>query len=142
MNADGWTEMEADRKPKQLIVMRADLKMQRGKEIAQGAHASMSFLAKRLSKPDPDFDKFDIVLTQVEQQWLYDGKFTKICVKVDSEQELDDIYTKACADGLEVHMITDSGLTVFRGVPTKTCLAIGPDWPEKIDPITQGLGLR
>jgi PTH2 family peptidyl-tRNA hydrolase len=134
--------METDRKPKQVIVMRADLKMQRGKEIAQGAHASMSFIAKRLGKPDPDFDKFDIILTQVEQQWLFDGKFTKIAVKVDSEQELDDIYAKAVMAGLETHVITDSGLTVFHGVPTKTCLAIGPDWPEKIDPITKGLGLR
>jgi peptidyl-tRNA hydrolase len=32
---------------KQVIVMRKDLKMRRGKEIAQGAHASMAFLAKK-----------------------------------------------------------------------------------------------
>lgn len=134
--------MTEQKPPKQVIVMRADLKMQRGKEIAQGAHASMSFIAKRLGKPDPDFDKFDIILTQVEQEWLYNGRFTKITLKVDSEAELEAVYEKAKAAGLEVHMIVDSGMTVFHGVPTKTCIAIGPDWPEKIDPITAGLGLR
>lgn len=134
--------MEERKPPKQLIVIRADLKMQRGKEIAQGAHASMSFIAKNLYRDDPDYDRFSIILTQVQQEWLYNGKFTKITVKVDSEQALTDIYNKAKAAGLEVHMITDSGLTVFHGVPTKTCIAIGPDRPEKIDPITEGLGLR
>ena len=33
---------------KQVIVMRHDLKMRRGKQIAQGAHASMAFLTRRL----------------------------------------------------------------------------------------------
>ncbi|MGZ3423232.1 MAG: peptidyl-tRNA hydrolase, partial [Polyangiales bacterium] len=33
---------------KQVIVVRRDLKMRRGKEIAQGSHASMAFLTERL----------------------------------------------------------------------------------------------
>jgi len=32
---------------KQVIVIRKDLKMRRGKEIAQGAHASIAFLTAR-----------------------------------------------------------------------------------------------
>lgn len=134
--------MEERQPPKQVIVVRSDLKMQRGKEIAQGAHASMMFIGKRLYREDPDFDKFSIILTAVEAQWLYNGRFTKIGLKVDSEAELDALYEKAKAAGLEVHMVVDSGLTVFHGVPTKTCLAIGPDWPEKIDAVTGGLALR
>jgi PTH2 family peptidyl-tRNA hydrolase len=38
-------------------------------------------------------------------------------------------------------MIVDKGLTVFKGIPTKTCLAIGPHYPEKIDIITGHLPL-
>ena len=40
-----------------------------------------------------------------------------------------------------VKLITDAGLTEFNGVPTKTCLALGPDYPENIDPITGNLKL-
>lgn len=134
--------MESARKPKQVIVVRSDLKMQRGKEIAQGGHACMSFIANRLYREDPDFDRFSIILKQVEIEWLHNGKFTKIGLKVDSEQALDEVYAKAKAAGLEAYMIIDSGLTVFHGVPTKTCVAIGPDWEDKIDAVTGGLGLR
>ena len=47
----------------------------------------------------------------------------------------------ASQQGLEVHMITDTGKTEFHGVPTNTCLAIGPDEASKIDAITGGLKL-
>ena len=136
--------MESARKPKQVIVVRSDLKMQRGKEIAQGAHASMSFLSHRLKALAGTGAEttYTLLLRDVETEWLYNGKFTKIGLKVDSEQALDEVYAKAKAAGLEAYMIVDSGLTVFHGVPTKTCVAIGPDWEDKIDAITSGLGLR
>jgi len=38
-------------------------------------------------------------------------------------------------------LITDSGKTEFHGQPTRTCLAIGPDVADKIDPITGQLEL-
>jgi PTH2 family peptidyl-tRNA hydrolase len=43
--------------------------------------------------------------------------------------------------GIKHHVVTDSGLTEFGGVPTKTCVAIGPDKSSKIDIITGGLEL-
>ena len=66
--------------PKQVIVMRRDLGMRRGKEIAQGSHASMMWLALRIRQPGYTF-------TDAERRWL-DGSFTKVCVRVDSEEEL------------------------------------------------------
>jgi hypothetical protein len=51
------------------------------------------------------------------------------------------IITKAIEAGLMVSMITDAGLTEFNGVHTKTCIAIGPDWSDEIDPITKHLKL-
>jgi len=40
-----------------------------------------------------------------------------------------------------VHLITDGGLTEFGGVPTRTCLGIGPDYDDRIDPVTGDLEL-
>jgi PTH2 family peptidyl-tRNA hydrolase len=117
---------------KQVIVMRRDLKMRRGKEIAQGAHASMAFLSKKVRASTP--------LSDVEKEWI-DGIFAKICVRVDSEEQLLFIAEKATMEGLQVELITDSGKTEFAGVATKTCVAIGPDQAEKIDKVTGSLEL-
>lgn len=62
-------------------------------------------------------------------------------MSVDSEAELDEIFQKAVDANLYVGMIVDAGLTEFNGVPTKTCLAIGPEWSEDIDKITSHLKL-
>jgi PTH2 family peptidyl-tRNA hydrolase len=112
---------------KQIIVMRKDLKMPRGKEIAQGAHASMK--ATLLHMDDPRV-----------KEWL-SGLFTKIAVGVNSEEELLEVYNKAREAGLIAELITDSGLTVFNGVPTNTCIAVGPDTHENLQPITGNLKL-
>jgi len=122
---------------KQVILMRHDLKMRRGKQIAQGAHASMSFICRRLQeRHSVSLDDF----SDVERAWLT-GAFAKICCRVNSEEELMKIHDKAKDAGLEVHLITDSGKTEFHGVPTRTCLAIGPDIAEKIDVLTGHLEL-
>ena len=125
------------RRIKQVIVMRHDLKMRRGKQIAQGAHASMSFLCRRLQNAGSvSLDDFP-----EDQQACLRGSFAKVCCRVDSEEALMEIYNKAVDAGLEVHLITDSGKTEFHGQPTRTCLAIGPADAEKIDPITGELEL-
>jgi PTH2 family peptidyl-tRNA hydrolase len=111
--------------------MRTDLNMRKGKMIAQGAHASCAFLIARHMRGTP---------TNLEWQWMEEGQ-TKITVRVDSEAELLEIHAKAMAAALTVHLITDSGKTEFNGVPTKTCLAIGPNLSEDIDRITGGLKL-
>ncbi len=132
---------------KQVIVIRKDLKMRRGKEIAQGSHASIAFLTKRI-RPNVHANRYStdryytegLSLSVAESDWL-DDKFTKVCVRVNSEQELLDIETKARLLNLEVNLIIDTGLTEFHGVDTPTCLAIGPDYSEKIDKVTGHLEL-
>ena len=119
--------------PKQVIVMRRDLGMRRGKEIAQGAHASMIWLALRIRQPSYTF-------TDAERRWL-DGPFTKVCVRVDSEEELLAVVQRAQEAGVLVYLCVDAGKTEFHGVPTPTCCAVGPDFPERIDPITGHLKL-
>lgn len=134
---------------KQVIVIRKDLKMRRGKEIAQGSHASIAFLTKRLQKYwDRGWFRrlfrrifrFEKPFQSVAEEWIR-GIFTKVCLKVDSEKELLEIEGKARKAGLEVHLITDRGITEFHGVPTHTCLAIGPAEADKIDEITGDLKL-
>lgn len=126
---------------KQVIVMRKDLKMRRGKEIAQGAHASSAWAMHTIKALLTDSPK-PMCISDQEVEWM-NGLHTKITVYVNSEQELMDIYNKAMLgpDHPPCYLITDAGLTEFNGVPTKTCLAIGPDESDKIDLITKHLPL-
>lgn len=130
---------------KQVIVMRTDTNppMRKGKMIAQGAHASIAFLTRKIqefedgrrypNRYDGDIREF-MGLSVDAMQWIRD-RFTKICLRVDTEEELLAIYKEASESGLEVHLITDSGQTEFKE-PTRTCLAIGPNRAEEIDRIT------
>lgn len=123
---------------KQVIVMRKDLGMRKGKMIAQGAHASLKVLldAGRLEDGGP----LVIPPTEPMRAWL-GGRFTKVCVSVDSEAALDAVVEAARAAGVPVALITDAGATEFHGVPTKTCCAVGPAWIEDVDAITGALPL-
>lgn len=78
--------------------------------------------------------------TLPEIDWMK-GIFTKVCVRVDSEEQLMKIVEEATRAGLHTEVITDAGKTEFAGVPTKTCAAIGPDEAEKIDAVTRHLEL-
>ena len=120
---------------KQVIVIRKDLGMRRGKECAQAAHASSQWLINRV-KSGTEYHYF----SDAEKEWM-DGEYAKITLVVHSEDELIAIFMAAKDANLTVNMITDLGKTEFAGVPTKTCLAIGPDYAEKIDPITKHLKL-
>lgn len=120
---------------KQVIVMRKDLNMRKGKLVAQGSHASMALLLDHI-KAGKTVAEFD----DEEKEW-YCGIFRKICLYVNSEAELEVIYQKAKEQGLRVSKIVDSGLTEFNGVATFTCIAIGPHYDEKIDSITGHLPL-
>ena len=132
---------EAERRPtKQVIVIRRDLRMRRGKEIAQGAHAATAWLADLILQTMRANDVDHLALSPAERAWL-ESSFRKVTVKVNSEEELVAVYQKALDAGLVVHLITDRGLTEFGGVPTRTCLAVGPDYDDLIDPVTGDLEL-
>lgn len=138
---------------KQVIVIRSDLKMRRGKECAQAAHASMKWLADRIKQLPPGQDWYDaddpnrpksinvdLTISLDEEAWLF-GKFTKICVRAESEAQLLALEKAAKDAGLTTGLIQDSGATEFGGVPTYTALAIGPNEASAIDAITGALVL-
>jgi PTH2 family peptidyl-tRNA hydrolase len=142
---------DRERAVKQVIVIRSDLKMRRGKEVAQGAHASMAWLGKRITKTlEPPFESLlkgrgflypaSFLLSEAEQAWVT-GSFAKITVRARSEGELLGVWRKASDAGLEANLIRDAGRTEFHGEPTYTALAVGPDWADLIDPVTGDLEL-
>jgi PTH2 family peptidyl-tRNA hydrolase len=146
----------------QTIVMRSKFpyengemrKLRTGKYVAQASHASIAFLTnkfkntKRTKSVGIDskgnyFEEFIDVpepFTEEEQIWI-DEQFTKICLCVDTEEELLDVYNRAKEVNLTVHLIQDAGHTEFNGLPTYTCLAIGPHYKSKIDVVTKDLRL-
>lgn len=127
--------MSNPNKIKQVIVVRHDLKMRQGKAIAQGGHAVAELFWSMIDnkKTGPQL----VNLLAWSRHW---GQ-AKITARVDSLEELREIAAKAREAGLEVHEVVDSGLTEFGGVPTMTCISIGPDVSSRIDPITGHLKL-
>jgi len=138
--------------------MRKDLGMRKGKMIAQGAHASLKVLldagaieraepggkaprgSERSTEPAGQALQFTLPLDAALAAWL-GGRFTKICVSVDSEAALDGVVERARAAGVPCALVVDAGHTEFHGVPTKTCCAVGPAWSDAVDAITGGLPL-
>ena len=126
---------------KQVIVMRTDLNMRKGKMIAQGAHATLGCLLgddisiERLAKRNAGI----ISLTNNIRDWLALG-MKKICVRADSEEELLEIHAEAHRRGLSSFLVTDAGHTEFNG-PTNTCIAIGPAEDTEVDLVTGHLKL-
>jgi PTH2 family peptidyl-tRNA hydrolase len=137
---------------KQVIVMRTDLNMRKGKMCAQASHASMMFLTRgseiRLTTDSTSelegfrngFLGFTISQMEDIKTWT-EGLFTKVCLQCNSEKDLVEIYQHAQKEGLIVNLVTDAGLTEFNGVPTKTCIAIGPAKTENVDKVTGHLRL-
>lgn len=127
-----------EKETKQVIVVRKDLGMRKGKMIAQGAHASMKVFFDIMEHYVDNY--YVLCLTKAMVCWV-EGRFTKIVVGVNSEEELLELYNKAKDKNLSCALITDAGLTEFNGMPTNTAIAIGPDWSDDIDSITGHLSL-
>ena len=114
--------------------------MRRGKEIAQGSHASMEFLTSQIRQRLNENSQISIDLNTDETAWLSKG-MAKVCLQVNSEQDLRDYHESALRHGLKSFLITDSGRTEFAGTPTLTACAIGPAGVSRIDAVTGDLTL-
>jgi PTH2 family peptidyl-tRNA hydrolase len=125
------------REVKQVIVLRKDLNMRKGKMIAQGAHASLGAILKNPKALFNAIFKRDRSPLSI---WLKNS-FTKVVLSVNTEQELFMLSDDARREGIPYAVIRDSGRTEFNGVPTYTAIAIGPYWSDEIDKITGELKL-
>jgi len=108
---------------KQVIAVRADLKLKKGKLAAQVAHAAVS-----AAERSPDKDR-----------WLQMGQ-KKSVVQVKNEAELLEVYRRCWAKGLPAALIEDAGRTQLPP-STKTCVGIGPAPADDIDEVTGDLKL-
>ena len=108
---------------KQVIIVRQDLKLPKGKLAVQAAHASVEAVLKSDSS--------------IVNKWRNEG-MAKIVLKVKDEKELVSFFQQAKDSGFKASLITDAGKTVVAP-GTKTCIAIGPDEEEKIDKLTAKL---
>lgn len=139
---------------KQVIVVRKDLSMPSGKLAAMVAHAAMSFLLSKFEgegiawAPDRIADGeyvHGVRLTAVQSRWLTEldpgledlgqVSMAKIVCQIASEAELLAVEQKAKDVGLECHRVIDSGHS-HNPAGTLVCIAIGPDWPEQLGPVT------
>lgn len=143
-------------KSKQLIVMRRDLKMRKGKIAAQAGHACVEATLMALAREgrldevrvveDAAGDPVAIRLDKTPQpptalsEWFEWG-VAKVCVYVDSEEELLELASKGRKLGFICALIRDAGLTEFHGKATYTCLAFEPLAATDIDPLTGKLPL-
>ena len=105
---------------KQVIVVRSDLKLSKGKLAAQASHASVEAML-RSGK--------DAITT-----WRGQG-MKKVVLKVKTEKELLNVKQDAEDHDLVCALITDAGHTEVEP-GTITCLGIGPDKEEKVDRVT------
>ena len=110
---------------KQVIIIRQDLKLPKGKMATQAAHASVDAVMKTSR---------DIV-----NDWKREG-MKKVVVKAKDLSELVEYENIARESELKFSVITDAGKTTVEP-GTITCMAIGPDEEEKIDKITVKLPL-
>lgn len=118
--------------------------MRRGKEIAQGAHASLKAILEHKNIKWHSMNEGDELVLLVHHgsalaNWIL-GRFTKVCVRVDSEEELLQVHRDAEDAGLPCSLIKDAGLTEFNE-PTFTAVAVGPAWEDKVNKITGNLKL-
>lgn len=109
---------------KQVIAVRKDLGMRKGKMIAQGAHAALEAAERSES---------------LYQEWKQTGQ-TKIVVGVGSEKELLEHFREAKNGDVPAYLVTDAGHTELEP-GTNTAFAIGPERSQVLDKYTGNLSL-
>jgi len=118
---------------KQVIVMRKDLNMRKGKMCAQAAHASIEVFLKSIREQTKN--TLTININSDMNKWLETGT-TKITVGCNNIEEIFQIQKLCKEKNVPCAVIEDYGKTEFKGKPTITCIAVGPAREEIVDSIT------
>ena len=110
---------------KQIMIVRTDLKMRKGKIAAQCCHGAIGAYKKSPA------DKI--------RKWENEA-YAKVVLKVQTKEELIELKKLADDNGIANYLVVDAGRTQ---IPTSsiTVLALGPDEDEILDKITGDLKL-
>ncbi|MGC8699727.1 MAG: peptidyl-tRNA hydrolase Pth2 [Candidatus Micrarchaeia archaeon] len=113
---------------KQVIIVRTDINMSKGKLAAQVAHASLMsyFEAEKIDK-------------EIAKKWLETGE-KKIVLKLDGEEALKRLYEAFKYKKIPAALVSDAGLTELPP-GTITALGVGPWKSSEIDQFTRALKL-
>ena len=115
-------------KYKQVIAVRTDLGMSRGKMAVQVAHGSVSAAERaRVTKQEE------------WRAWMREGQ-KKVAVKVISEEEILELRRQAITHSLPHAIIRDAGMTELPP-GTLTVIGIGPAKTQAVDAVTKDLKL-
>jgi len=114
------TNISMQEEYKQVLVLRKDLKMSKGKTAVQAAHASVEA-----------YKKAD---AESKREWEKQGS-KKVAVLVDSLAELMEIRKRVAQLGISTSLIRDAGRTELPA-GTVTALGIAPCKSGKIDKVT------
>jgi PTH2 family peptidyl-tRNA hydrolase len=120
--------MSDEYKGKLAIIIRKDLRMRIGKIVAQSVHAAVGACHQSLNSSET-------------LEWMkHNYERCAVALKVYSEEELQEIKSRAVEHGLNVYIQQDAGLTQVAP-DSFTVMAIGPTTPEKLQPVIGGLKL-
>ncbi len=115
-------------KYKQVIAVRIDLGMSKGKLAAQVAHGAVTAA-----------ERARVTKQEIWRSWMREGQ-KKIIVKVTSEEEIHELRRLAITSNLPQAIIQDAGMTELPP-GTVTVIGIGPGKTETIDEVTGDLKL-
>ncbi len=113
---------------KQVMVVRDDLEMSKGKLAVQVAHASLS-AAEKARKQNKEW----------YENWRNERQ-KKVVVKVSSKEELKNLKKEAEIQNIPNHLVKDAGLTELQP-ETPTVLGVGPAPNDEVDKVTGDLKL-
>lgn len=123
------------------VVARDSLKAMngnRGKLAAQAGHAYLhAYWDAEERFPTPKYPRVWMgkIIEEIEpapcEVYRVSGAAKKVCLAVDTVDDLKALY-EAYRPVCGVSLVTDAGLTCFNGVPTTTCLGIGPIADDQI----------
>ena len=108
---------------KQVIVIRTDITMGKGKVVAQGAHASLMSYLETAKKDKSAADA-----------WINSGE-KKIVLKIDGEEPLKRLHEAFKYKNIPCALVSDAGLTELPP-GTITALGVGPWKGKDIDQLT------